>query len=82
MTAGDTPRRRRAHDAARHLRRAAPISLLPALLDYRVRIIERKEVMNMKRFVVREVEPLKTTAAMYGACDYCCTFDFVYFFCC
>lgn len=36
----------------------------------------------MKRFVVREVEPLKTTAAMYGACDYCCTYDFVYWFCC
>jgi hypothetical protein len=25
----------------------------------------------MKRFVVREVETLKTTAAMYG-CDICC----------
>lgn len=28
----------------------------------------------MKRFVIREVETLKTTAALY-ACDCCCSFD-------
>lgn len=28
----------------------------------------------MKRFVIREVETLKTTAAFY-ACDCCCAFD-------
>jgi hypothetical protein len=30
----------------------------------------------MKRFVVREVETLKTTAAFYG-CDCCCQFIIV-----
>jgi hypothetical protein len=37
----------------------------------------------MKRFVVREVETLKTTAAMYGACnpEDCC-FDGFEWACC
>ncbi len=36
-----------------------------------VRVNDRKEVIEMKRFVAREVETLKTTSAMYG-CDYAC----------
>lgn len=38
----------------------------------------------MKRFVVREVETLKTTAAMYGLIcpEGCCSFDGIEWFCC
>jgi hypothetical protein len=35
-----------------------------------VKIKDRKEVNGMKRFVAREVETLKTTAAFYGC--WCC----------
>ena len=37
-------------------------------------MLNRKEVKPvMKRFVIREVETLKTTAAMYGPCvEGCC----------
>lgn len=40
----------------------------------------------MKRFVIREVETLKTTAAMYGPCvEGCClieTEEYTFFGCC
>ena len=40
-----------------------------------VKVNDRKEVIGMKRFVAREVETLKTTAALYG-CDWsCCYID-------